>query len=96
MFLGKRIRELREEKELLQRQLAAELEIDTPMYSKIERGERRAKREQVLKLAELLKTNSDDLLTLWLAAQVYELVKDENIAEKAIKMVEDEIKQEND
>lgn len=96
MFLGKRIRELREEKELLQRQLAAELEIDTPMYSKIERGERKAKREQVLKLAELLKTNSDELLTLWLAGQVYELVKDERIAEKAIKLVEDEIKQEND
>lgn len=48
MYLGKRIRELREEKGLLQRQLAAELEIDTPMYSKLERGERRAKREQVI------------------------------------------------
>ncbi|MCG8411580.1 MAG: helix-turn-helix domain-containing protein [Bacteroidales bacterium] len=91
MFLGKRIRELREEKELLQRQLAAELEIDTPMYSKIERGERKAKREQVLKLAELLKTNSDELLTLWLAGQVYELVKDESVAKAAIKLVENNI-----
>lgn len=91
MFLGKRIKELREEKELLQRQLAAELEIDTPMYSKIERGERRAKREQVLKLAELLKTNSDELLILWLAGQVYELVKDESVAKAAIKLVENNI-----
>jgi len=91
MFLGKRIRELREEKELLQRQLAASLEIDTPMYSKIERGERKAKREQVLKLADLLSTNSDELLTLWLAGQVYELVKDEEIAAKAIKLVEENI-----
>ena len=31
MFLGKRIKELREEKGLLQRQLAAELEIDSPI-----------------------------------------------------------------
>ena len=54
MFLGKRIKELREEKQLLQRQLAAELEIDTPMFSKIERGERKAKREQVIELARLL------------------------------------------
>lgn len=92
MFLGKRIRELREGKELLQRQLAAELEIDTPMYSKIERGDRKAKREQVLKLAVLLNTNSEELLTLWLAGQVYELVKNENIAEEAIKVVEKEIK----
>lgn len=28
--------------------------IDVPMYSKIERGERRAKREQMVKLAEFL------------------------------------------
>lgn len=55
MFLGKRIKELqevREEKWLFQRQLAAELEFDAPMYSKIERGERRAKRKQVFKLAK--------------------------------------------
>ena len=40
MLLGKRIKELREEQKLLQRQLAAILEIDTPMFSKIERGDR--------------------------------------------------------
>lgn len=45
MLLGKRIKELREEQGLLQRQLAAILEIDTPMFIKIERGDRRAKRE---------------------------------------------------
>ena len=77
MFLGKRIKLLREEKGLVQRQLAAVLEIDTPMYSKIERGERKAKREQVLKLAEMLNTDKEELLTLWLAGQVYELVMNE-------------------
>lgn len=87
MFLGKRIRELREEKELLQRQLAASLEIDTPMYSKIERGERKAKRDQVLKLAELFTVDKNELLTLWLAGQVYELVKDEDNAIQALEYV---------
>ncbi len=87
MYLGKRIKELREEKKLLQRQLAAILEIDTPMYSKIERGERKAKREQVLKLAKLLEANKDELLTLWLAGQVYELVKDEKNVDNAFKIV---------
>lgn len=91
MFLGKRIKELREEKGLLQRQLAAELEIDTPMYSKIERGERKAKREQVLHLQQLLSTKDNELLILWLAGQVYELVKNENIAKEAIKLVEQNI-----
>lgn len=51
MKLGNRIKELRESQGLLQRQLSAQLEIDTPMFSKIERGERRVKREQVLKIA---------------------------------------------
>ncbi len=88
MFLGKRIKELREEKGLVQRQLAAELEIDTPMYSKIERGERRAKREQVIKLAKMLDTDKDELLTLWLAGQVYEIVKDEKVAKAAMNFVE--------
>lgn len=89
MFLGKRIKELREGKGLVQRQLAAELEVDTPMYSKIERGERKAKREHVLKLANLLQADVDELLTLWLAGQVYEVVKDENNAINALNYVID-------
>lgn len=88
MFLGKRIKELREEKGLLQHQLAAELEIHFPMYSKIERGERRAKREQVIKLAELLNADIDELLNLWLADQVYEIVKDEKVAKAEMNFVE--------
>ena len=91
MFLGKRIKELREEKGLLQRQLAAELEIDSPLYSKIERGERRARREQVIKLAQLFQVDVNELLTLWLAGQVYELVKDEEVAKASINMVEKEL-----
>jgi transcriptional regulator with XRE-family HTH domain len=91
MFLGKRIKELREEKGLLQRQLAAELEIDSPMYSKIERGERRAKREQVIKLAKLLQADENELLTLWLAGQIYELIKNEQVAKNAIKFIDENI-----
>lgn len=92
MQLGEKIKELRESKGLLQRQLAASLEIDTPMFSKIERGERRAKREQVVKLAELLKTDVNELLTVWLADQVYEIVKDEDTAVGALKVAESTVK----
>lgn len=92
MSFGERIKELRESQGLLQRQLAANLEIDTPMFSKIERGERRAKREQVLKLAELLKTDANELLTVWLADQVYEIVKDEETATGALRVAESTLK----
>ena len=47
MIFGRKIKELREERGLVQRQLSAALEIDTPMYSKIERGERKTKRSQI-------------------------------------------------
>lgn len=92
MSFGNRIKELRESKELLQRHLAASLEIDTPMFSKIERGERRAKRDQVIKLAKLLQTDANELLTVWLADQVYEIVKDEEIAIVALKVAESTLK----
>ena len=38
MLLGNKIRCLRDEQGILQRQVAAYLEIDTPMFSKIELG----------------------------------------------------------
>lgn len=91
MFLSKRIKELREENQLLQRQLAAGLEIDTPMYSKLERGERRAKRDQVIKMASLFKVVEKELLSLWLAGQVYELVKNEKVAKAALQIVEQKL-----
>jgi transcriptional regulator with XRE-family HTH domain len=70
MIFGKKIRELRDEQGVLQRQLAALLEIDTPMFSKIERGDRRAKREHVIKLAEYLHQDEKEMLTLWLADNI--------------------------
>lgn len=92
MKLGNRIKELRESQGLLQRQLSAQLEIDTPMFSKIERGERRAKREQVLKIAELLKANEKELLALWLGDQIMEIVTDEEQALQALQIAEKELK----
>lgn len=62
----------------MQRQLAALLEIDTPMFSKIERGDRRAKREQVIKLAQYLHQDEKEMLTLWLADKVLDAVDGED------------------
>lgn len=71
-------KELREQHGVLQRQLAALFEIDTPMFSKIERGDRRAKRTQVIQLAEYFKVDKNELLTLWLADKVLDAVEDED------------------
>ena len=95
MIFGQRIRELREEQGLLQRQLAAFLEIDTPMFSKIERGDRRAKREQVIKLAEYLHQDEKEMLTLRLADKFIDAVEDEkerDLCNDAIIIAQEKIK----
>lgn len=93
MLFANKIRQLREERGLLQRQLASTLEIDTPMFSKIERGDRRAKREQVTKLAEQLHADPKELLTLWLADQVMAVVKNENeLAKEVLEIAKKEVK----
>jgi transcriptional regulator with XRE-family HTH domain len=78
---------------MLQRQFAAALEIDTPMYSKIERGERRAKREQVIALAKILKVNPNEFLTLWIADRIIEAIEDEKeLAGKALIVIQKYLK----
>jgi len=89
---GEKIKQLREANHLLQRQVASELEIDTPMLSKIERGDRKARKEQAILFAKLYKTDKEELLTLWLADQVVEVVQNEDYALKAMQVAEAEVK----
>jgi transcriptional regulator with XRE-family HTH domain len=89
---GERLKEIREQNNLLQRQVASFLEIDTPMLSKIERGERKAKKEQVVRLAQIMKVSNDELMTLWLADQLQEVIEGEALADKALKKVSSNIK----
>ncbi|MBR5467552.1 MAG: helix-turn-helix transcriptional regulator [Bacteroidaceae bacterium] len=93
MIFGRKIKELRDEQGVLQRQLAALLEIDTPMFSKIERGDRKAKREQVIKMAEYFHQDVNDMLTIWLADKVLDTVKNEDTIDlAAINIAKEEIK----
>ena len=70
-MFGPRIKAMRLEQGLRQRQLAELLGTDMPMYSKMELGARRVRRDQVPKLAELYKVDEKELMTLWLADGVY-------------------------
>jgi transcriptional regulator with XRE-family HTH domain len=88
---GNLIRAKREEKKLLLRHLAAKLDIDTAYLSKMERGERRPRREQVIQLIEIFSLDHDTTMALWLADQVYDLVADEKQADRALKLAEKEI-----
>ena len=92
MLLGQKIKELRLENGVLQRQLASLLEIDTPMFSKIERGDRRAKRTQVIQIANYFNIDEKELLTLWVADKVLNAVEDEEeLKSDAIKIAQSSI-----
>ena len=60
---------------MLQRQLAAYLEIDTPMFSNIERGDRRVKRNQVILLARYFHIDEKEMFTLWLTDKVLDALE---------------------
>ncbi len=89
---GNKIRQLREDKSLLLRQVAPYLDIDTPQLSKIERGERQARKEAIPVLAKVLTSNEEELMTLWLADQIVEVVKNNNQALEAMMVAEESVK----
>ena len=90
-IFGNKIKTIREEKQIPQRQLAAALEIDTATYCKIEKGDRRAKREQVTILAELLEVDSKELIRLWSADKVYNIIAEEEEATLILNVVAENI-----
>lgn len=91
--LGQKIRELRESQNLLLRQVAAELEVDTALMSKIERGDRKASKQQVIEIAKYLKANEEELLTLWLADKIEStIVEEPTIAYQAMKIANKKLK----
>lgn len=90
--LGDIIRKLREENELPLRTVAAYLDIDQAILSRMERGQRKPTREQVLKLAEYFKVKKDDLLVAWLADKVLYEIADEEVALKALMVAEEKVK----
>lgn len=93
MIIGQFLRELREEKGLLLRQVAAELEVDTAYISKMERGEKNIKKDYILQLAKLYNYNENKLVAMWLADRIYDIVKDEPAASDAIEIAKGHIKE---
>ena len=94
MLFANRIRELRENKQMLQRHISATLDIDNAMYCKIERGDRQAKREQIPLIAKILQINPEELLALWLADQVAAVVEsDKEISDKVLDIAKEKLKE---
>ncbi len=91
IILGNKLRSLREKMQIPQRQVAAELKIDSATYCKIEKGDRRAKKEQVIILSKLLQVDKKELLRFWAADKVYDIISDEDEATQILSVVAENI-----
>jgi transcriptional regulator with XRE-family HTH domain len=91
MMFNERIKQLREDRQIPQRKLAAAMDIDTASYCKIEKGERRARKEHIAIIAEILKADYEELLKLWLADQVYDLVGEADNSNEVLHFVAENI-----
>ena len=89
---GEIIREKREMNGLLLRHVSAQLDIDTAILSKIERGERKATRDQIIKLADILELDKEFLLIQYLSEKILYEIQDEDLGIQALKVAEKTIK----
>ena len=86
--IGEIIRAEREKKGMLLRQLASHLDIDASILSKVERGERKATKQQIVKLAEILCLNKNDLLVHFFSEKIADELVNEETAKQALKAAE--------
>lgn len=90
--IGQILRDARVEKGLLLRHVCAALDVDTAILSKIERNERKATKEQVVKLAQILDLDESELTIQYLSDRILIEIKDEELGMKALKLAEQKIK----
>jgi transcriptional regulator with XRE-family HTH domain len=92
MTLGQKIKKLRENAGLRQRELAYRIGVGEGFLSKVENDQKPLKREDLKKLNELFKTPIEELESLWLANKIYSIIRDEESALSALKVAEEQVK----
>jgi len=90
--IGTILRELRETKGLLLREVGAELALDPTILSKIERDERMPTREQVKALSNFYKEQRNEVIIAWLSDKLVYEIQDEELGLDAMKVAEEKIK----
>jgi len=92
MTTGELIREKREIKGFLLREVSTQIGIDTAILSKIERGERKATKEQIIKLSDILEIDKSFILTQYLSEKILYEIQNEDFGMEALKVAEKTIK----
>ena len=88
---GEIIRKQRESKGLRLRQVAAYLDIDQAILSKIERNERKPTKDHIIKLAEILKLDRDELVVQFMSDKLAYEIANEVCAKRVLKLGEKKV-----
>jgi transcriptional regulator with XRE-family HTH domain len=89
---GQIIKTKRETLGLLLRQVAAHVDIDQAILSKIERGERKPSKDNIIKLAEILSLDEQELMIQFISDKIAYEISDEDFASRALKVAEKKVK----
>jgi HTH-type transcriptional regulator, competence development regulator len=89
---GEYIRQLREDKNLPLRKVAAELDIDTSTLSKIEKNERNANEQILERLSVVFSINKADLKVRYLSDKISNQLLEEEDGIEILKVAEQKIK----
>jgi transcriptional regulator with XRE-family HTH domain len=93
-MLGEKLKKLREANGFVQRQVAAELQVDTAYISKMEHNEKPVGRNHLKKLSKLYNIPESDLFPIWLADKVFQIVEKEQFGKQALDLVVKKIRNE--
>lgn len=89
--IGEYIRRLRKNKGEPLRKVAAYLDVDQAILSKIERGKRKATKQQIVKLAKYFEEDLKKMLIVYLSDRILYKVQEEDYAKEALKFAEERI-----
>jgi len=92
--LGETLRKLREENNLMQREVGAVIEVDGALISKVENNEKPINREHLKKLSAFFQIDEDMLQLLWLADKIRNIIKDEPLGPKAVHYIQTKLNNE--
>jgi transcriptional regulator with XRE-family HTH domain len=91
-MIGEKLKALRESRGYFQREVAAELRVDTAYVSKMEHNEKSVSKNHLKKLAKMFRVPEAELMAFWLADKVLNIIKDEDEKEEALKIAMLELK----
>lgn len=91
-ILSQTLRNAREERNLILRKVAAEVDIDQSLISKFEKNERKPTKEQVIRLANFYGLSEEDLIISWYSEKIAEELKYTESTSEILKVAEEKIK----